>query len=342
MNRKSGLGLWIIVGLSLLVSCVMPTPTPKSTTGALETGAITSQALANNLLGDEATREYNVYLPPSYATGRESYPVVYLLHGYTERYWSYLDQVRKAQDTLIAAGEAREMIVVFVDAWNRLGGSWYLSSPTIGDYETYIVRELVAEIDSKYRTLPSRTSRGITGCSMGGYGATHLALKYPEVFSVAAAMSGAYDWEHPGWEAEASLFTSEPTSWDDWAELNFTLQVEIAAAAGAAPNPDKPPFYLDMPFELVDGKGQIVPEVYQTINALDPVHDLDRYLNQPIRLTGIMIYHGGSDYPADARAFDAKLSEAGVEHTYLEVEGGGHCTLDWAPILEFMSDQLTF
>ena len=340
MERRSSLRLWIIVVLPLLVSCA--TPTPAATTGRIDSGAVASQALAHNLLGDPATRTYSVYLPPSYATSRESYPVVYLLHGYTQTYGSYLAPVSAAQDSLIAKGEAREMIVVFVDAYNRLGGSWYLSSPTIGDYETYIVEELVAEVDSKYRTLPSRTSRGITGCSMGGYGAAHLALKYPEVFSVAAAMSGSYDWEHPGWEGDADSFSLEPNSWADWVGLNFVVQADIAAAAAAAPNPVKPPFYLDMPFRLVDGKGQIVPEVYQKINALDVVHDLGRYLNQPERLKGLMIYHGGSDYPEDARAFDKMLSELGVEHAFVEVEGGGHCTLDWAPILKFMSDELAF
>ena len=48
------------------------------------------------------------------------------------------------------------------------------------------------------------------------------------------------------------------------------------------PNPDKPPFYLDMPFAIVDGEAQIVPEVADKIIAADPVHDLERYLHQPV------------------------------------------------------------
>lgn len=340
MKRRMDLVPWTIALLPLVVSCV--TASPRATVGTIDSGAVTSQALAHNLLGDPATRTYSVYLPPGYAASHESYPVVYLLHGYTQTYSTYLAPVTAALDSLIADGEAREMIVVFVDGNNRLGGSVYQSSPTIGDYETYIVKELVAEIESEYRTLPSRSSRGITGCSMGGYGAAHLALKYPDVFSVASPMSGSYDWKNPGWEGDASLFSLEPTSWADWVGLNWVVQGDMAAAAAAAPNPDRPPFYLDMPFRLVDGKGQIVPEVYDKINALDVVHDLERYLNQPTKLKRMMVYHGGSDYPEDARAFDEKLTAAGVEHTYVEVEGGGHCTLDWAPILKFMSDELTY
>jgi enterochelin esterase-like enzyme len=65
-------------------------------------------------------------------------------------------------DELIARGEARDMIMVFPDASSQLGAT-YLSSPTIGDHETYIAKELVAHIDANYRTLPNRDSRGIAG-----------------------------------------------------------------------------------------------------------------------------------------------------------------------------------
>ena len=69
-----------------------------------------------------------------------------------------------------------------------------MSSSTIGDYEAYLTKELVETIDANYRTIPSRENRGIMGCSMGADGALHLALKYPDVYSVAAPYSGTYDW----------------------------------------------------------------------------------------------------------------------------------------------------
>ena len=85
------------------------------------------------------------------------------------------------------------MILIFPDANNQLKGSIYLSSPTIGDYETYIAQEVVDLVDATYRTIPDRNSRGITGCSMGGDGSIYLALKYPGVFSVAAPASATYE-----------------------------------------------------------------------------------------------------------------------------------------------------
>ncbi len=102
--------------------------------------------------------------------------------------------VKDPYETALREGDVQEMIFVFPDAYNKLGGSLYLSSPTIGDYETYITRELVDAIDANYRTIKHRDSRGITGCSMGGDGSIYLALKYPDVFSVAAPFSATYDW----------------------------------------------------------------------------------------------------------------------------------------------------
>ena len=243
---------------------------------------------------------------------------------------------------MVDSGEVEEMILVFVDGSNKFGGSMYLSSPTIGDYESYIVRELVDHIDANYRTLPDRESRGISGCSMGGDGALHLALKYPDVFTVAVPMSGTYigepesAWDIPSW--------STPEDLDDFNRLLGGARVFVAAAAAAASNPDKPPFYLDMPYEEIDGEVQIVQEVYEKVNATYPVNDVGPYLDQPIRLHGLMIYHGENDAMAPVEVvqdFDRMLTEQGVEHEYLEVRGR-HCDLDYAPVLNFMSDHLVF
>ena len=104
----------------------------------------------------------------------------------------------------------------------------------------------------------------------------------------------------------------------------------------------KPPFYLDMPVALVDGKAEIVPEVFDRIVAADPTHQVDRYLSQPERLRAILLFHGDGDQlvPVElARSFDRLLSNQGIEHEYVEVSGG-HCDFDFGPIVQFMSDHL--
>lgn len=318
----------------------------------MEEGQITSQALANNLIGDPATRDYVVYLPPGYHASDKHYPVVYALHFFSGDEWQMTPMGMELNE-LIAADGAREVILVFPDGDNSFDGSMYLSSPTIGDYETFIVRELVAHIDANYRTLPERDSRGITGCDMGGEGALRLALKYPDVFSVAAAISGRYDYENEAiWDEARAGFRSIPESLDDVWRLRGAPKWLVALVAATASNPDKPPLYLDVPFEIVDGESQIVPEVFEKVTAAQPSYYVDPYLNQPLRLQGLLILHAANDNitPVEgARAFDELLTESGVDHQYHEIEGharsayGGHCDVDLYPTtLQFMSDHLTF
>jgi pimeloyl-ACP methyl ester carboxylesterase len=358
MRQKLTRTIAIAALLGALAGCAAPvgSPTPAASTATFFPREqresmgnwITSAALANNLIGSPAARTYDVYLPPSYPAGDRRYPVVYILQGFGGGV--NFARVTQQVDELVARGEAQEMILVFFDGVNRFGGSFYLSSPTIGDYETFIAEELVSLVDSTFRTLPTRDSRGITGCSMGGYGSLHLALKRPDVFGVTVPMSGPYDWEHLDlWEAAQAGFTHELRDFNDYYVLGGETKVAIALAAAAAPNPDNPPFYLDMPFELADGQPQIVPEVFQRIIALDPVNDLRRYLDQPVRLRGLMIFQdtdlgepdveGAERFTEAARIFDRVLTEEGVDHEYLEVEAC-HCCADWGPILGFLSDHL--
>jgi len=160
----------------------------------IEQGKITSNGLTNNLYGDPATRSFSIYLPNSYDDGSERrYPVAYVLHGYGGSPADMVSVIRSTLDSLTRARAVPELIMVFVDGGNRLGGSFYLNSPVIGDYETYIAKDLVSYIDSHYRTFAKRESRGITGYSMGGWGAMHLSLKFPETFSVVVSEAGVYD-----------------------------------------------------------------------------------------------------------------------------------------------------
>ncbi len=333
---------------------IAPSPVPIPDRGSLETGTIVSKALEGNLLGDPSTRTFSIYLPPSYAFSNKRYPVVYVLHNsFGSPSDEYAGGARGAADQLARSGQ--DLILVFPDCTSRLGGCRYLSSATNGDYETYLAKELVAQIDSTYRTLATAESRGTTGCFYGADGAIHMAFKYPAVFGVTAPISANYDWQHDYyWDTAASRWTADPQSWQDFevlvsqtGEAGRGVPLDalpfIAAAAAAAPNPEKPPFYFDMPFALVGNKGQIVPAVYEKINALDPLHEIDRYLAQPVRLRALLMFQGG---PGQAivdlgRTFDKALTSKGVDHTYVEF-GAGHnaCVRDWLPILQAMSDHL--
>lgn len=303
-----------------------------------------SQALAGNLLGDPARRMMNVILPPSYATSSQRYPVVYVLHA-TNDGESYAYTIKSEYEAMMRNGAAKEMIFVVPNANNRLGGGWYLNSPTIGDYETYLTKELVDYIDAHYRTLAQRDSRGITGCSMmGGAGAMHLALKFPDVYSVAAPMSGLYDWRTGPYRTATEAGFPEPlASISDLQVLPEDAEIVVAQAAGAASNPQKPPFYLDMPWAMVDGQSQPVASVMDKIAAASPWADAEAYAQQAQRLHAILLYQGRRDLflpVKQAQAFDAHLTDLGIDHRYLETDGT-HCS-DLRSIISFMSDQLAF
>jgi len=248
-------------------------------------------------------------------------------------------------DKLVGEGKVKEIIFVMLDADNRLGGSWYLSSKTIGDYETYITKDLVSYIDNNYRTIAHRNSRGIAGFSMGGYGSMHLALKYPEMFSVVAAHAGSYDRDTSGWKIRLEYIAPHnPKDFEEFSLLGFSERSGFALAAAISPNPAKPPFFLDKPFELVGGKVQVVPEVWKRYAEADITHGhLDSYLKQPLRLSGIMIVHGTSDpfAPNQGQVLDKMMTDLGIEHVYVEHGGGHHVLPNADKWLQFVSDNLS-
>jgi len=140
--------------------------------GAFQKITVHGRSLEGNLEGNSPDREVFVYLPPSYA--RETtrrYPVVYFLHGYSVKAEAYVRSLGLPETVEIAMTQAggREMILVMPDAFTKYSGSMYSNSPTIGDWEGFIATDLVGYIDSHYRTIANRDSRGLSGHSMGGY-----------------------------------------------------------------------------------------------------------------------------------------------------------------------------
>src|SRR5215468_8794872 len=161
--------------------------------GAVDHIKVHGKSLEGNLEGDSPDRDVFVYLPPSYSTdaSRRRYPVVYLLHGYglTGERWMSFANLAELSDKDIAAGTMREMILVNPDAHTVYDGSMYSASLTTGDWETYVAEDLVSYIDTHYRTIPDRMSRGLGGHSMGGYGTVRIGMKRPDVFSSLYIMS---------------------------------------------------------------------------------------------------------------------------------------------------------
>ncbi len=152
---------------------------------------IKSASIAKGSLEKKAETEIHVTLPDSYAVSPDRrYPVIYGLHGFGD---SAMGMITPFDRALKAAG-ASEVILVGVDGTNSLGGSFYANSPATGYWEDLVVKEAVALIDKKFRTLARPEGRMLSGFSMGGFGAWNLALKHPDVFSYAwVCCPGAWD-----------------------------------------------------------------------------------------------------------------------------------------------------
>jgi len=341
--------------LMLLLLPLMPGMT-SAQQGRMEQGRITSSALATNLYGDPSTRPYRVYLPPSYDTSSKRYPVVYAFHGWFadenqllnggSSVFGVVKGLRPALDKMIRERTIGEMIVVCPNTSNKLCGSFYLNSPVIGDYETYIVKDLVTLIDTRYRTLPARESRGVTGYSMGGWGAMHLALKFPNVFSVAVAQAGRYDSRSQQADAlSRQIARYHPTNFTQFmamGDVDSMLCAFQALFAGLLPNPQRPHLYTDYPYEWINGQPVLSESADQRCRQGDVQNgDLPRYLVQSFRLNGIQIVHGRADAAspvAAARRFTNALYAAGVEFDYQEHSGQHDYLPEFA--LPFLSSHL--
>jgi S-formylglutathione hydrolase FrmB len=141
--------------------------------------------LTSALLGK--TVPYKVLLPPGYGliTSRaKRYPVLYLLHGWGGNYDSWL-----ANTSLARYASEHRLIVVMPEGEK----GWYTDGVDASKYESYVMRELIPEVDRRFRTIADRRGRGIAGYSMGGYGALKFGFKHPESFALAASTSGALD-----------------------------------------------------------------------------------------------------------------------------------------------------
>ncbi len=143
----------------------------------------TEAKLSSKLIGREMP--YRVIVPTDYSSAKEMrYPVIYLLHGLTGHYDNWTDR------TSLAAKAADFKVIIVTPEGDN---GWYTDSVSkvTDKYESYIVKELIPEIDAKYRTIADRKGRAIAGLSMGGFGALKFGLKYPELFSLAGSFSGA-------------------------------------------------------------------------------------------------------------------------------------------------------
>ena len=327
--------------LLFLISSALTPSASQESAGRFATHTVTATQLKGNLLGDSILQDSLVYLPAGYDGGTARYPVVYLFHGFSDSPNEWEPRLKPVLDRLVREGRLPPMIFVLPNGRNAYLSSYFTNSKTAGNWEDYVIRDLVPDIDRRYRTLKNARSRGITGYSKGGFVALRMAMRYPDVFSSAYAISpcclslteAVRSAKPQSWEAVAAFRTRQ--EFDNFFQAFdkspnesafFTIGI-IALAAAISPNPAKPPLFVDLPFDLVDGALKPREPVHAAWEAASPVNEVNRFAANLRRLRGLGIEVGASDGFADisqsVRSFSRALERAGIKHA-LDVYDGRH------------------
>jgi S-formylglutathione hydrolase FrmB len=320
--------------------------------GRIDHNVIDSKLLRGNPLGDPHERPLLVYTPPGYddEPGRR-YPTVYVTQGYTGHVGMWLNRNPFRQpypelaDALFASGDVPPAIVVYADGWTAYGGSQFLDSPGTGRYHSYLCDEIVPWVDARYRTIPNRDQRAITGKSTGGYCAMITSMLRPDVFGALATHAGDALFEvgyrsqmprrarllrdHYGGSYEKFLadFRSRIAGTKD-GDIDL-IEVYAYAAAYSADDDGT----VRIPF---DDTGAMIPEVWERWLAWDPVvmAAKPQHAEALRSLRAIWIDAGIRDeYYLDfgATAFRRAVQAAGVpgDRVYFELFDAGHAAIEY-------------
>ena len=294
--------------------------------GAIEKIVVHGKSLEGNLEGDSPDREATVYLPPTYASDQSRrFPVIYLLHGYGGRedtFTERLASLQQSSDTLAAAQGFSSAIVVTPSAYTLHKGSMYSNSPTTGDWERFIAEDLVAYMDTHYRTLADRMSRGLAGHSMGGYGALRIGMKRPDVFFSLYLMSSccltANRNPQPEGMKAAEAITTRAQAEEAAKAPGFGPSVLLASAAAWSPNPKNPPLFLDLPVK----NGKVRPDIVAKWVANAPLEMLAQHADNLRKYYAIAIEIGTSDgLLASNKQLHEAMTRLRIPHAYEEYDG---------------------
>lgn len=308
-------------------------------------------ALLENTGGEETTRRVSIYLPPGYDKVVDRYPVIYYLHGITQRDSTLIASkgINKLIDTAIATGKIKPVIFVMSDQYTRYRGSFYTNSTLTGKWSDFTAIDLVNYIDQNYRTIQNSDSRGITGHSMGGHGAIKLGMLFPDVFSSVYALSPyVLGLENDyGKEAEAyrqaQIIKNRDTLITGYKYLNANAVIAVGRAF--SPNPNKPPFYADLPYTYQGDSLIVNVNVLELWNKNLPLEMVADYASNLKKLKAIKFDWGKDDFfihiPTTSWLFSEKLKEFDIIH-FAEEYNGSHMDKIYADHGRFVNDMLPF
>ena len=323
---------------------------------------IDSRALQENRLGDPSRRCVQVYVPPSGAGSATRFPLLVYLASFTNSglkmtSWKAFGENFPQRVGLVEAGKMGPVVVAFPDCFTSLGGNQYVNSMAMGNWEDFLVAELLPRLISEFPVERSAQMRGVLGFSSGGYGALVQGLRHGEQWGGVACHSGdigfdllfqpffpraAQQLEAHGFQPERFLedFRARPRLEGCWLETVSLL------AMGATYDPD-PEQYCGVRLPFDPHTLELIPERWSRWLAHDPLELVDDPLcrRSLSKLRGLYLDCGSRDQynlQFGARKLGRKLEAYGIEHRYDEFDGshsGVDCRLDTS--LPFLYEALT-
>jgi Putative esterase len=317
-----------LIALTLFGTTLHAESTSAESTSKVEIRELRGESLAHTLAGTNPVRKLAIYLPAGYDGATKRYPVIYYLPSPEPFEASfYQKDVRATVDRATQAGSIGPIILVSVDMATPLGCSWYTNSPVTGNWDDFMIREVVPYIDTNFRTRPSRDSRGISGDFMGGYGAIRYGMTHPEVFGSVYAMhpvgtgSGIYTmYSRPDWEWLAKVKSTDELRDHPYAGIFLSI------FQASVPNVNKPPFYIDLQAHKEGDDLVIDSEVTERLRdnfLLETM--IGKYADNLKSLRGFRFdwarNDGNHDHVYSNQAFTHKLNEFGIRHEAEEYNG---------------------
>lgn len=294
-------------------------PAPTGPGAPVQMIKVHGKSLEGNSEGDAVDRDVVVVLPPSYAKSpNRRYPVLYFLHGFGITADWFAAFMHTPETMLAWSKDHPEFIVVLPDTDTKFGGSMYSSSSTTGDFESFIADDLTAYIDSHYRTIARRSSRGLVGHSMGGYGVWKIAMDHPDKWGAIYAMSACCMSARK--ETVDSATKMGALTVDQAASGNFGVKAGVASMVAWSPDPQNPPFFADFPLK----DGAIDQSVLDRWAANAPIVMVSAHVPQLKSFMAIASDGGDKDgLTKDATVMHEELDRFGVQNSF-EVYDGNH------------------
>ncbi len=247
------------IAMCAVLMLTLAVATPLWAAGTVEEVTFYSDALGKDMPAQ-------IYLPDGYDTSGIDYPVVYFVHGMSHDHLDYPEIIDVAEQ-MISSGALAPFILVkpeasctpYIDAGYPVPvHSGLTNSELNGDFEDYFAEDLIAWVDTTYRTVADREHRFITGHSWGGYSAVRMGLRNADLFSRIASNAGPLAFEPFAMIFPAMISTEYPggVPYDYRPDAGLLSVSMFAAAASFSPNPANPPFFVDL---ALDEYGQLTP-----------------------------------------------------------------------------------